>query len=217
MPGILSNTTNNQMPPGIGGMSGPSGKWISPRTGKTVLVKDTFIDGEHMNVMLSNGSIIPMNDFSRDYIQMSDEEYDSNGSQISANSIQTNNCPMIDESLLFKGMGDAPTEVQVKNVQQPLLDSTFVENYSNKSNIQTNTTNSFVDKILDKNDGPKLNIKIEWSDFPRKELQMLKDYFDVNDDSIVESIINKYVNIDSIKEAMESTIQTLLENKTTND
>jgi hypothetical protein len=214
MSGILSNNMSNQMPPGMSGMNGPSGKWINPRSGKSVIVKDTFIDGEHMNVMLSDGSIIPMNDFSRNYIQMSEEEYDSTGVQVSANSSNNDLTSQIDESLLFKGMGQAPAE-QIKVSKPNVLDPSFVENYSEEyetNNSSQTTTGNLVEKIFDKNDGPKLKINIEWPDFPKKELQMLKNYFDVTDDEIVNSVINKYVNTDFIKEALESAVCTLLEN-----
>lgn len=214
MSGILSNNMSNQMPPGMSGMNGPSGKWINPRSGKNVIVKDTFIDGEHMNVMLSDGSIIPMNDFSRNYIQMSEEEYDSTGAQVSANSSNNDLTSQIDESLLFKGMGQAPAE-QIKVSKPNVLDPSFVENYSEEyetNNSSQTTTGNLVEKIFDKNDGPKLKINIEWPDFPKKELQMLKNYFDVTDDEIVNSVINKYVNTDFIKEALESAVCTLLEN-----
>lgn len=215
MSGILSNNVNSQMPPGMGGMNGPSGKWINPRSGKSVIVKDTFIDGEHMNVMLSDGSIIPMNDFSRDYIQMSEEEYDSTGTQVLTNSSNGNNdlVSQIDESLLFKGMGQAPSE-QIKVSKPNTLDPSFVENYSEEcktNNSSQTTTGNLVEKIFDKNDGPKLKINIEWADFPKKELQMLKNYFDVTDNEIINSVINKYVNADFIKEALESGVYTLLE------
>lgn len=58
------------------------GTWISKITGKSVTVRDCVISGDGMSVMLSDGRMIEMNDFSNEYYQMSEEEYDMNGNKI---------------------------------------------------------------------------------------------------------------------------------------
>lgn len=58
------------------------GKWTNRVTGQTVMVKDSVITDDDMAVILSDGSMIDMNTFSRDYIQMSDDIYDLNGKVI---------------------------------------------------------------------------------------------------------------------------------------
>ena len=68
MPGIFNNMSAPPM--GGMGMGGPTGKWINMRTGQTILVKDTFTEGDRMTVMCSDGRMIPMSEFSRDYVQM---------------------------------------------------------------------------------------------------------------------------------------------------
>lgn len=75
-----------QMPgmPGMSDMGAPDmkGVWTNRRTGQTVMVRDVVIMDESMSVMFSDGSMMDMNEFSRDYIQMSDEIYDANGNVI---------------------------------------------------------------------------------------------------------------------------------------
>lgn len=58
------------------------GTWISKITGKSVTVRDCVISGDGMSVMLADGRMIDMNDFSNEYYQMSEEEYDMNGNKI---------------------------------------------------------------------------------------------------------------------------------------
>lgn len=59
------------------------GTWISKKTGQEVIVRDCVMsDGNSMIVMLADGRMIDMNQFSSEYYQMSDEIYDSNGNVI---------------------------------------------------------------------------------------------------------------------------------------
>lgn len=71
--------------PGMGpdfGAPDMKGKWTNRRTGQVVIVRDTVIMDDSMVVMLSDGSMIDMGEFSRDYIQMSEEIYDLAGNVI---------------------------------------------------------------------------------------------------------------------------------------
>ena len=61
--------------------AGPSisGKWYNKRTGKTVIVRDSFFMDDGMQVQTSTGEFIDGQEFSRDYIQCGDEVYDESG------------------------------------------------------------------------------------------------------------------------------------------
>lgn len=63
------------------GPNGPDlrGEWINKRTGQKIFVRDSLIGESGMCIMLRDGSMMDMDEFSRDYVQMSDEEYDMNG------------------------------------------------------------------------------------------------------------------------------------------
>lgn len=86
------NMPNNYSPMGGGGFSmdmpgGPGapdmkGTWISKRTGAEVQVRDAIITENGMSVMLSDGRMIDMAEFSNEFYQMSDDVYDMNGNKI---------------------------------------------------------------------------------------------------------------------------------------
>ena len=73
--GIAMNLTG----PGPGGQ-GPaiSGKFFHKDTGREIFVRDSINDGIKMCVVLSDGTTMDMSEF-QNYVQMSDEEYDSQG------------------------------------------------------------------------------------------------------------------------------------------
>ena len=83
---------NNYSPIGGGGFcmdmpGGPGtpeikGTWISKKTGAEVQVRDCIIVENGMAVMLSDGRMIDMNEFSTEFYQISDDIYDSNGNII---------------------------------------------------------------------------------------------------------------------------------------
>lgn len=83
---------NNYSPIGGGGFcmdmpGGPGapeikGTWISKKTGAEVQVRDCIIAENGMSVMLSDGRMIDMDEFSTEFYQISDDIYDSNGNII---------------------------------------------------------------------------------------------------------------------------------------
>lgn len=65
-------------------LGGPEikGKWISKKTGEQVQVRDTVVADNGVTVMLSDGRMIDMNEFSNTYYQISEDIYDTNGQVI---------------------------------------------------------------------------------------------------------------------------------------
>ena len=213
MPGIFNNMSAPPM--GGMGMGGPTGKWINMRTGKTIIVKDTFTEGDRMTVMCSDGRMIPMSEFSRDYVQMDE-------SMTGAQPAQSR--PVLDESLLMKGMGPRPSEdnAQIAQPQQPRpivdmpsLDNSYVGGWNGDNDsigtiIESTKTNSLVTRLLDKCNTPKITIGLSWDDAPINELNMLKTIYDVTDDEIVNAVVDKFISLEAIKEQMSKKVNDLL-------
>ena len=103
-----NDTMMNLTGPGPGGQ-GPaiSGKFFHKDTGKEIFVRDSINDGVKMCVVLSDGTTMDMSEF-QNYVQMSEEEYDSQGRLIGKTKEQEK--PSLDPDLLFAGLGDRPKE-----------------------------------------------------------------------------------------------------------
>lgn len=190
--------------PGSMGMGGPSGTWTSRKTGQSVIVRDTIIENDKMLVMLSDGRMIPMTEFSREYVQISEEMYDQNGKSLGKQSPQqsltTQPQHNIDENLLFKGMGEVPKDTfPTETIVEP------VQCISNNKEIE------MVNKVLNKVHKPKIKFNITWNEFPKDELNMLRKFFDIQNSDITEAIIEKYLDQQSLKAEMQKTIENLLE------
>lgn len=215
-------------------MGGPTGKWINMRTGNTIIVKDTFTEGDRMTVMCSDGRMIPMSEFSRDYVQMDES---MTGQQTVQQPAQSR--PAFDESLLLKGMGPRLSEETAKMAQpqqprpivdMPMQDNSYIGEHNDPyvsghndlyggrwdngnyvmDDVESTKTNSLVTRLLDKCKTPKITIGLSWDDAPINELNMLKTIYDVTDDEIVNAVVDKFISLEAIKEQMSKKVNDLL-------
>lgn len=195
------------------GGGGPmiSGQWINQRTGEQVTVRDSYMDGENMFVVLTNGQTLNMDEF-QDYIQMSDDAYDEHGNKLTSQSHQNTviKKPTYDPSVVFDGLNNTQQQSDLQNqimtAEAESLGTTYhvenpaktVETIQMTVSNQNNEQEQMIMKILDKTDAPMISFNVSWESYPINELKMLKDYFDVSDDAIAKAIIKKYVNKEDI-------------------
>ena len=165
-----------------------SGKWVNKRTGQVINVRDAIIEGDNM-IVISDLGQIDMNDFSRDYIQQSDEVYEA--PKIPQAPTATIG-EIIKEDPTIVSDGVNPLEVPLTQINNPVKQS--------KQNIGHY---EMIDKIFVKNETkPRINFEIEWANFPAKELQMLVDYFDVSIEDISKYISNTFVEQQLIADSL---------------
>lgn len=188
-------------------MGGPviKGKFISKRTNKEVYVRDAFQIDDHMVVMLQSGEQIPINDFYNEYYQMSDEVYDEHGHVIGNNPQNDleyceKNENHLNKDLVFKGM----------NIPDVLGDQIILgapptpKGTSHLDKILVDTLNGvpegvqLVSKLLKKVNKPTIKIEFDWNDFPKEQIKMLKEFYDVTDEEITQAIFNEYLSYESL-------------------
>lgn len=158
-----------------------SGKWINRNTGAVITVRDSFIDDSNNMILMTDKGQLSMSEFSKYYIQASDEMYDESGKVIANKPVTPEDIKVSDEELKA----------------DPILFSnetpTTMINNAGSSHTAPLKNFDLIDKIFKKTESkPKANLKIEWADFPKKELEMLINYFDVDTNEISE-YISKYL------------------------
>lgn len=198
---------NNGMPgmPPMGMMGGPgmsiSGKWYNKRTGRTIMVRDSYFDDAGMQVMTSDGQMINGDEFSRDYIQCDETIYDENGQS-------TGQSEEIDYDAMFSGMQTSTPEMNYAGDTLLKQDAQVI-----KPTVQVvqPENNPALDKLFSKlDDYPTLDINIKWNKIPISELNMLKNIFDLTNDDIAEYIYNNYCTDVEIKKAISDAITRML-------
>ena len=202
------------------GGGGPmiTGQWINQRTGEKVTVRDSYMDGENMFVILTNGRQLTMEEF-QDYVQMSDDVYDEKGNKIGnekpSQKKTAKKKPAYDPNLVFDGMDSTEQPVQ-SDLQKQILAAETAELGLNQDDIPQNYGENYgvepqdvplvpkysevteqeqmIMKILDKTEKPQISFNVSWDAYPNNELKMLKEYFNVTNDDIAKAIIKKYVS-----------------------
>ena len=189
--------------PGPGGQ-GPaiSGKFFHKDTGREIFVRDSINDGIKMCVVLSDGTTMDMSEF-QNYVQMSDEEYDSQGRLIGKAKEQPKS--NLDPNLLFAGMGDRPKESnkqseEIRSVMRQIEEPNTVEYSEDDQKL------AMIKKILDKSSEPEIVVTINWQNKPEKEFDMLKNFFDVNTEDIANAVFIKYGDVNKIKQAFKEAL-----------
>lgn len=198
-----NGTMMNLAGPGPGAQ-GPaiSGKFFHKDTGKEIFVRDSINDGIKMCVVLSDGTTMDMSEF-QNYVQMSDEEYDSQGRLIGKAKEQPKS--NLDPDLLFAGMGDRPKESnkqseEIRSVMRQIEEPNTVEYSEDDQKL------AMIKKILDKSSEPEIVVTINWQNKPEKEFEMLKNFFDVNTEDIANAVFRKYGDVNKIKQAFKEAL-----------
>ena len=168
-----------------------SGKWMNKKTGETIIVRDSFMDDSNNMILLTSKGNMNMDEFSKYYIQASDELYDSTGKVIGNEPVSPNE---------IKFSNDTPVMNKTNSYS---LNTPFVDKPITKINNTTLNNFDLIDKIFKKIESkPFADLKIEWADFPEKELSMLVNYFDVELDDIAAYIGKYLINEDLLNEAL---------------
>jgi len=161
-----------------------SGKWINRQTGDIINVRSSVTDDSGNMILITDKGQLNMNEFSRLYVQASDEMYDLDGNVVDSKPVEAdeisfanNDTPLVADSILMpNGMDNTAT--QLKNFD-------------------------LIDKIFKKTESkPSADLKINWADFPKKELSMLVNYFDVSSEEIATYIGKYLINEDLLKDAL---------------
>ena len=176
------------------GPGGPmiSGKWINKKTGIAVNVRDSFMDDSNNMVIMTDRGQITMEEFSKYYIQASDEVYDESGKVVDTK-------PVDNAELGIEG------GTVVSGNDAPLVADDIYSNSQPTSNINNTPINNFelIDKIFKKIESrPIADLNIEWFGFPAEELMMLVNYFDVELEDIATYISKYLINENLLKEAL---------------
>ena len=177
------------LPGDDGSGMGLTGKWMNKRTGKAVNIRQTIQDGDNM-IIISDQGQIPMEVFSRDYVQVSDDIYNDSGKVVGHEEATNSDIGAIEE--YEKMYGVDPLVPQATSTVAPINNEQIIK------------------KVFDKlSSYPQIDVNIKWDNFPEAQINTLVEFLDVNIDDISAYIIKNYVNA----EALALEITEVLKNK----
>lgn len=166
------------LPGDDGSGMGLTGKWMNKRTGKAVNIRQTIQDGDNM-IIISDQGQIPMEVFSRDYVQVSDDIYDESGKVVGHEEATNSDIGAIEE--YEKMYGVDPLVPQATPTVAPINNEQIIK------------------KVFDKlSSYPQIDVNIKWDNFPEAQINTLVEFLDVNIDDISAYIIKNYVNVEAL-------------------
>ena len=186
-----------------------SGKWTNIHNGKEIFVRDSFIDGDNMIVRTIDGNIIPMTEFSNNYVQ-SQEVDEATARSVIQQPVAPQSYgdikPDFGEKVILKNDDTKDNNIKTNNLDTT---SRYVETHKeDKAEDKLFRKKTLIGKIFEKiSTKPNINLTFDWTEYPEKEMSMLMEYFDVSNDDIANYIYKTYFNENIIKESILKLIQ----------
>lgn len=190
-----------------------SGKWTNIHNGQEIFVRDSFIDGDNMIVRTIDGNIIPMTEFSNNYVQ-SEEVDEATARSVIQQPVAPQSYgdikPDFGEKVILKNDDTKDNNIKPNNLDAA---SQYVENHKedkaeDKLEDKLFRKKTMIGKIFEKiSTKPNINLTFDWTEYPEKEMSMLMEYFDVSNDDIANYIYKTYFNENIIKESILKLIQ----------
>lgn len=190
-----------------------SGKWTNIHNGTEIFVRDSFIDGDNMIVRTIDGNIIPMTEFSNNYVQ-SEEVDEATARSVIQQPVAPQSYgdikPDFGQKVILKNDDAKDNNIKPSNLDQV---SQYVENHKedkveDKMEDKLFRKKTLIGKIFEKiSTKPNINLTFNWTEYPEKEMSMLMEYFDVSNDDIANYIYKTYFNENIIKESILKLIQ----------
>lgn len=186
-----------------------SGKWTNIHNGQEIFVRDSFIDGDNMIVRTIDGNIIPMTEFSNNYVQ-SEEVDEATARSVIQQPVAPQSYgdikPDFGEKVILKNDDAKSNNIKPNNLDQA---SQHAENHKeDKIEDKLFRKKTLIGKIFEKiSTKPNINLTFDWTEYPEKEMSMLMEYFDVSNDDIANYIYTTYFNENIIKESILKLIQ----------
>lgn len=189
-------------------MEGITGKWTHKLTGKVINVRDSIIDGDDM-IIISDIGNLSMEDFSQNYIQISDEEYELDKNFISNEPNGVNNIydDLINEYNTSVTSNQVSSDYSVELPTQPIVTPKSIEYGSHEENQNI----LMIDKLFKKiNFNPVVNVEINPVGWPQDQLKMLIDIYDVTHNEIAQYLIREYIHPEYILEQVSKYVESKL-------
>ena len=191
-----------------------TGTWVNRMTGDKVVVRSTVIDGDDMLIICADGRQLKMSEF-QNYIQMSDENSNGNDTSVSLDDIRglekerrvvvsatNNHQASYNNPYEFDNPYDDNIQYTITNNHETYHE--FIEKPQIEERPkQVSESEKLLNKLFEKIElDAELKVDLDCTNFPSKELNMLRAIYDVTTEDISDYIVNHIINIDVFKSAV---------------
>ena len=174
-----------------------SGVWVNKNTGEKITVSNSVIDGNNM-ILMTNIGQISMDEFSRNYIQASDDIFDESGKVIDHQPIDVNDIVITNDNTINERNNSS------YYYKSDDLSNIIVSSKKEKAQIIINDTEpeeyKVLEKFFNKLDNPEslISIDIDFEKLPLDKLKTLVEYLDIDKEIIAKYMSEKFININTL-------------------
>lgn len=174
-----------------------SGVWVNKNTGEKITVSNSVIDGNNM-ILMTNIGQISMDEFSRNYIQASDDIFDESGKVIDHQPIDVNDIVITNDNIINERNNSS------YYYKSDDLSNIIVSSKKEKAQIIINDTEPEEYKVLEKffnkldNLENLISIDIDFEKLPLDKLKTLVEYLDIDKEIIAKYMSEKFININTL-------------------
>ena len=197
------------------GNEGPvmQGTWYNPTTGDAFVVRDSFFEDNQYVVTTTDGRYLKYSQL-QNYIQSDMSINDLKKMKQQENIKKSNEIPPEVQSIISSDdetYNDymIPEDNNIVNASLGNLNNRRVEmpnNISTKQHISNENINfTIIDKALSNTVKPKFEVNLNWDDYPKKEIELLKDVMNISKDEIIDWYLDN-ITIDEIIESIKLSI-----------
>lgn len=180
------------------GGEGPvmNGTWYNPHTGDTFTVRDSFFEDNQYVVTTTDGRYFRYDQL-QNYIQSDMKLEDLK--QMHETKENTNEILPLEVSNLIDKTDDEEDPIGILPDDLDLIKPRSLGNLGDKPTVANyvkddvklpvapvNMNSAIIEKALKNTVKPNFSINVEWSNYPSKEIEMLKDIMEIPSDEIVE-------------------------------
>lgn len=181
-----------------------SGTWYNPNTGDSFTVLDNFFENNQFMVTTTDGRMLNYDQIQY-YIQSDKPINQSTPSPLS-------DVPASITSMLEDNSGQILSDdmslinSNLNTISTPEVGKLYVDPEWSNPGVSFSNNYPIIEKALSKTVLPEIDIRLKWSKYPEREIEMLTDIMDVQMSEIVDWYINKF-GVNEIKKLIENSIE----------
>lgn len=199
------NNLNNGL---MFGMEGPNmeGTWYNPKTGDSFTVRNSFFQDNQYIVQTTDGRILDYNTL-QSYIQ-SDRPIEM--STKTEDNLPAEVVDLVDSNDFSYNI--LPEDLNMINGSKSLGNLSIINNTTSSDPIisipytQVDQNFAMIEKALAKKSMPDIQVSIDWKNFPQREMDMLIDIMDVNEDEIIDWYVRQ-IDTNYLAECLKEVIK----------
>ena len=197
-----------------------TGSWENVRTGEVINIRDTIMMDNQMIGLSTDGRQIPFEKL-QSFVKSDTAKPNTPTKRVNTpqKKVQRPSKPFIDDVDREQNWGLTTDDTNSSNAGYEILPEDMdllrkpLPRKEDVNKTQKTEQSSPISTVLDglkKSEQPKINFNIKWDNIP-EGIIFLKKYLQISEDDITDAVINKFININDIRDKLITDLKKIIE------